>query len=121
MQRFGLLYQRHGASGFALSSMATVSIVTMSKRVPVKKEPLTAFECRANLIVVGWHLVDTAYECSVSNYRMMKHQCAQYFRLLQRHYAAVLEMTNKNSFSHAQCSGYFQAVEQICKKSPFAL
>lgn len=71
MEKFGLAYRDTNQSQFSLSSMATVSLVSLSDPVPVAKEPLTSYEGRARLQQFGWEAVANAYDCSVEGRRMI--------------------------------------------------
>ncbi len=98
MERYGLIFKEPtSGKNHSLSSVATVSLTKVSKPVPVKTHPLTAFEARAELLGMGWQLVESAIECSIEKQRMMKFQCGGYFRLLMHHRDCLLELYNKSS------------------------
>lgn len=124
MEKFGLAYRDHDTnqsqSQFALSSIATVSVISLSHPVPVVKDPLTSFEGRTRLQQFGWEAVESAYDCSVEGQRMMQHQCMLYYQLLIHQRDQLLELTKENYFSHAQKAPYYACLQEVCSKDPFA-
>lgn len=120
MKRLGLVYENN-AQCMALSSLATVSMTRLAKPCPAKQDPPTTYEARSKLTAEGWEPVMAAYKCSVSDKRMMKHQCSSYYRLLIQNRDEILQMTEENFFSHAQKSGYYDVVAFACSVKPFDL
>ena len=120
MERYGLIF-KEPTSGkhHSLSSVATVSLTKVSKPVPVKQHPLTAFEARAELLGLGWQPVESALECSIEKQRMMKFQCGGYFRLLMHYRNCLLELASHQCFSHAQKHMYYEVIETLCIMEPF--
>ncbi len=119
MEKYGLLYRNSNRPDCSLSSMATVSVTSLSQPLLVRQEPLTAFEGRLSLVQDGWELVDVARECSIGNQRMMRFQCAQYYNLLRLNRNQLLILTEENSFSHSQKWNYYTVVHTMCSKVPF--
>ena len=119
MEKHGLLYRNSNRSDCSLSSMATVSVTSLSQPLLVRQEPLTAFEGRLSLVQDGWELVDSAYGCSIGEQRMMKFQCAEYYNLLRLSRNQLLILTGENAFSHSQKWNYYRVVQTICSKVPF--
>lgn len=97
MKRLGLVYENN-AQCMALSSLATVSMTRLAKPCPAKQDPPTTYEARSKLTAEGWEPVMAAYKCSVSDKRMMKHQCSSYYWLLIQNRDEILQMTEENFF-----------------------
>ena len=119
MEQHGLLHRNSCTSSCTLTSMATVTVISMSNPCSVTRAPFTAFEGRFHLMQDGWAVTDLAYDCSVEGRRMMQFQCAEYYMLLKDCYQQVLQLTEHELFSHAQKRMYYTVVQTVCSQVPF--